>query len=63
MKKIDLRSDTVTLPTQEMMSAINSAVLGDDVYVEDNSTIVLYPFLFKAISGRRPFTSPNLKQV
>ena len=35
MKRIDLRSDTVTLPTEEMMKAIESAELGDDVYEED----------------------------
>jgi threonine aldolase len=32
---IDLRSDTVTLPTKHMMEAISSAHLGDDVYGED----------------------------
>lgn len=32
---IDLRSDTVTLPTQEMLEAIQYAELGDDVYHED----------------------------
>jgi threonine aldolase len=32
---IDLRSDTVTLPTQEMMEAIKNAELGDDVLEED----------------------------
>ena len=41
MKIIDLRSDTVTLPTSEMMDAINSAALGDDVYVEDSTTLEL----------------------
>ena len=41
MQYIDLRSDTVTLPTTDMMDAINSAILGDDVYVEDNSTLEL----------------------
>jgi len=35
MKKIDLRSDTVTLPSPEMMEAIQRAKLGDDVYEED----------------------------
>ncbi|NHJ86157.1 MAG: aminotransferase class I/II-fold pyridoxal phosphate-dependent enzyme [Asgard group archaeon] len=35
MKKIDLRSDTVTLPSEEMMDAIQQAKLGDDVYGED----------------------------
>ena len=33
--KIDLRSDTVTQPTPEMLEAIASAVTGDDVYKED----------------------------
>ena len=33
--KIDLRSDTVTLPTEEMLEAIRKAPLGDDVYRED----------------------------
>jgi threonine aldolase len=34
-KTIDLRSDTVTLPTDEMREAIARAELGDDVYGED----------------------------
>jgi threonine aldolase len=38
MKIIDLRSDTVTLPTPEMREAINTAELGDDVYGEDPAT-------------------------
>ena len=32
---VDLRSDTVTLPTEEMREAIRHASLGDDVYGED----------------------------
>lgn len=39
--KIDMRSDTVTLPTQEMLQAILSAELGDDVKKEDRTTIEL----------------------
>jgi threonine aldolase len=35
MKVIDLRSDTVTLPTAEMLRAMSEAELGDDVYQED----------------------------
>jgi threonine aldolase len=35
MKPIDLRSDTVTLPTPEMMDAISHAELGDDVSHDD----------------------------
>ncbi|MBT0608908.1 threonine aldolase family protein [Aequorivita echinoideorum] len=33
--KIDLRSDTVTRPSEEMMRAIINAEVGDDVYKED----------------------------
>ncbi|MBN1327919.1 MAG: DegT/DnrJ/EryC1/StrS family aminotransferase [Candidatus Heimdallarchaeota archaeon] len=35
MKRIDLRSDTVTLPSEEMLDAMRNAKLGDDVYSED----------------------------
>lgn len=35
MKEIDLRSDTVTKPTKEMLHAIMTARVGDDVYKED----------------------------
>ena len=35
MRTIDLRSDTVTLPTEEMLEAMRTAALGDDVYRED----------------------------
>jgi len=35
LRVVDLRSDTVTLPTEEMLEAIRTAKLGDDVYRED----------------------------
>jgi len=35
MKIVDLRSDTVTEPTQEMREAMGRALVGDDVYGED----------------------------
>jgi len=35
MKFIDFRSDTVTIPTQEMLDAIYYAEAGDDVYGDD----------------------------
>jgi len=35
MSMIDLRSDTVTLPTADMLRAMTSAPLGDDVFGED----------------------------
>jgi threonine aldolase len=37
MKNLDFRSDTVTLPTPEMLQAAVNAPLGDDVYGEDPS--------------------------
>ncbi|MGI6486105.1 MAG: low-specificity L-threonine aldolase [Thermoanaerobacterales bacterium] len=37
MRFIDLRSDTVTLPTQEMREAMYKADVGDDVYGDDPS--------------------------
>ena len=41
MKTIDLRSDTVTLPTPQMRDAMARAELGDDVFGEDPTTIQL----------------------
>src|SRR6476660_2987846 len=38
---IDLRSDTFTLPTPEMLAAIVTAPLGDDGYREDPTVIRL----------------------
>lgn len=38
---IDLRSDTVTKPTQAMLSAMMQAQVGDDVYGDDPSVIEL----------------------
>jgi threonine aldolase len=34
---VDLRSDTLTLPTEEMLESIRKARLGDDVYGEDQT--------------------------
>jgi len=34
---VDLRSDTLTLPTEEMLESIRNAQLGDDVYGEDQT--------------------------
>ena len=38
MQIIDLRSDTVTKPCKEMLSAMMNAELGDDVFNEDPTT-------------------------
>lgn len=39
--KIDLRSDTVTKPTPEMLEAMMTAKVGDDVYKEDPTVNLL----------------------
>ena len=41
MKYIDLRSDTVTEPTAEMLDAMRNAVVGDDVYGDDPTVNLL----------------------
>lgn len=41
MKAIDLRSDTVTLPSDRIRQAIFDAQLGDDVFQEDDSVNLL----------------------
>jgi len=41
MSSIDLRSDTVTLPTEEMRLAMYKAEVGDDVYGEDPTVNLL----------------------
>jgi len=41
MQMIDLRSDTVTQPTADMLHAMAAAKLGDDVFREDPSVIEL----------------------
>src|SRR6478736_5682952 len=44
MNLIDLRSDTVTKPTKEMMQSMMAAEVGDDVYGEDPSINALKEF-------------------
>ena len=41
MNTIDLRSDTVTRPTLEMKEAMFSAEVGDDVFNEDPTVLLL----------------------
>ena len=51
MKYIDLRSDTVTAPTEEMRTAMAAAVVGDDVY-EDDPTVKELEALAARITGK-----------
>lgn len=41
MELIDLRSDTVTKPTEEMLDAMRNAEVGDDVYGDDPTVNLL----------------------
>lgn len=38
---VDLRSDTISKPTQQMREAMYSAIVGDDVYGEDPTVVEL----------------------
>lgn len=51
MKLIDLRSDTVTLPTPEMREAMAAAEVGDDVYGDD-PTVNHLEKIAASISGK-----------
>lgn len=53
MRTIDLRSDTVTLPTKEMFKAILEASLGDDVYREDPTVNKLQDIAAKIFGKER----------
>lgn len=50
-KIIDVRSDTVTLPTAAMMEAIQKAPLGDDVY-QDDPTVLELERLAAEVTGK-----------
>jgi threonine aldolase len=51
MNSIDLRSDTVTLPSTEMRAAMAAAELGDDVYGED-PTVCAFEARAAAVLGK-----------
>jgi hypothetical protein len=42
---VDLRSDTVTLPSREMLESAMDAKLGDDVFGEDESVLELQQYM------------------
>ena len=46
---IDLRSDTVTHPTEEMLDAMVKADVGDDVYQDDPATLQLEELASKMV--------------
>lgn len=59
MKIIDLRSDTVTLPTDEMREVIYNAALGDDVFGEDPTTNLLEEIASKLMGKEAALLVPS----
>ena len=59
MKTVDLRSDTVTLPTPAMREAMYRIELGDDVYGEDPSTNRLEKMAAEAVGKDAAFLVPS----
>jgi threonine aldolase len=59
MKMIDLRSDTVTLPTPTMRDAIDNAELGDDVYGEDPATNQLQEIAAEIVAKEAALLVPS----
>ena len=56
---IEMRSDTFTLPTQEMLQAIQTARLGDDVYGEDPTVNQLQELAAKKIGKEAALLMPS----
>ena len=56
---IDLRSDTVTLPTNEMKQFIIDSPLGDDVYGEDPSVNLLQKKIAKIFNKESALFVPS----
>lgn len=59
MKFIDLRSDTVTEPTQNMRQAMFTAVVGDDVYGDDPTVIALEEYAAKLVGKEAALFVPS----
>jgi threonine aldolase len=56
---IDLRSDTLTVPTPEMFAAMVSAPLGDDVYAEDPTVNALEEQVAALFGHRQGLFTPT----
>ena len=59
MKYIDLRSDTCTEPTEEMRSAMQNAVVGDDVFWSDPTVIRLEELAAKQVKKEAALFFPS----
>ena len=56
---IDFRSDTVSLPSKEMLQCVENAKLGDDVYEEDTEVIELQEFAAKLLGKEASLFFPS----
>ena len=56
---IDFRSDTVTLPSKDMLQSIQKAKLGDDVYGEDIEVLELQEFAAKLLGKEASLFFPS----
>lgn len=59
MMIIDLRSDTVTKPTKEMLEAMMQAKVGDDVYAEDETVNALESKVAKLFGKQKAVFFPS----
>lgn len=56
---VDLRSDTVTLPSQAMLNSVLSAAVGDDVMGEDPTVLELERFMAEKFGKERGLFLPT----
>ena len=56
---IDFRSDTVTLPSKDMLKSIQKSKLGDDVYGEDIEVLELQEFAAKLLGKEASLFFPS----
>lgn len=59
MRRIDLRSDTVTCPSAQMLEVMQNARVGDDVYGEDETTNLLQEKVAKLIGKEAALFMPS----
>lgn len=59
MRYVDLRSDTVTQPTEEMRNAMANAIVGDDVYGDDPTLLLLEEKAAKAVGKEAALFVPS----
>ena len=59
---VDLRSDTLTLPTKAMREAMADAVVGDDVYEEDPTVKSIYSIRLRLICLKNVLKTRSRKQ-